>query len=111
MGILDSIERTGNLTYSEQEVVQFILDNKDLLKDLTINELATATYTSNATIIRLCKKLGLSGYTEFRLALIKDIEKRRKETREIDMSYPFRRKESSEELLKIMLDLFVKNIK
>ncbi len=43
-----------------------------LLVYMTIEELAKPTYTSHSAIIRLCKKLGFTGFKEFRLELGRD---------------------------------------
>ena len=39
-------------------------------------ELAEVSFTSKATVVRLCKKLGLSGYQEFRLKLVEEINQK-----------------------------------
>ncbi len=105
MAIIDKLESIHNLTNVEKELVRYILEHKDQIIDLNIADLATITDTSNATIIRLCRKLDMSGYKEFKIEFIKDLERRRKEKKSIDMSYPFRYKQSSQEIMKTMVEL------
>ena len=50
------------------------MNHLDLLEELSINDLAKKTYTSNATIIRLCRKTGYSGYKALKVDLIKERE-------------------------------------
>lgn len=67
--IIDKLERMEDFTSQEKEVAKFILENPSLIKDLSTEELAKATYTSQATVVRLCKKLETKGYNDFKLKL------------------------------------------
>ena len=64
--IIEQIKNIENLTIQEQAVVAYILDNPRGLLKMSINDLAKESFTSSATIVRLCKKLGLSGYAELK---------------------------------------------
>lgn len=55
--ILD-ISQENKYTETEKEVIDYLMNHLDLLEELSINDLAKKTYTSNATIIRLCRKIG-----------------------------------------------------
>lgn len=105
MAVLDKLESLNQLTTVEKEIVKYILEHKDQIIHLNISDLASMTDTSNATIIRLCRKLDLSGYKEFKIEFVKDLERRRKEKLNIDMSYPFRAKQSSQEIMKMIVEL------
>lgn len=105
MAVLDKLESICNLTTIEKEIVKYILENKHQIINLNISDLANVTDTSNATIIRLCHKLGMSGYKEFKIEFVKDLERRRKEKLNIDMSYPFKHKQSSQEIMKTIVEL------
>ncbi len=105
MTLLEQLENATNLTPVEQEVAEYILENKDEIINLTILDLANVTYTSNATIIRLCRKLGAKGYKDFKVQLVKDIERRRKKQRDINMNFPVEQLESSDDITKMMADL------
>jgi DNA-binding MurR/RpiR family transcriptional regulator len=65
--IIDKLERMENFTSQEKEIAKFILNNPQLIKELTTEELAKATFTSQATVVRLCKKLETKGYHDFKL--------------------------------------------
>jgi len=58
---------------AEQSVASYIIEHPDIVVTLSVSELAEKAGTSMATIIRLCKKVGLSGYQEMKLVLAKDI--------------------------------------
>lgn len=55
--IIDRLERMDDFTYQEKEVVRYILGNIPLIKEMSTEELAKATFTSQATVVRLCKSL------------------------------------------------------
>lgn len=59
----------NELNENDRHIAQYIIQNKDLCKTLTITELATQTLTSKSSILRLTKKLGFSGFSEFKYYL------------------------------------------
>lgn len=67
--IIDKLERMEGFTSQEKEVAKYILENISLTKELSTEELAKATFTSPATVVRLCKKLETKGYNDFKLNL------------------------------------------
>ncbi len=70
--IVDRLKETPNLTVQEQAVVDYILEKPRALLKMSIHDLAASSYTSAATIIRLCKKIGTSGYSEFKTLYISE---------------------------------------
>lgn len=63
-------EYLNKASITEKGVIEFILNNTYETSRLSIYELAEKTYSSPSTIIRLCKKIGYSGYKEFSKDLI-----------------------------------------
>lgn len=57
------------LTPAEERVAALVLDNPAAVSALTISELADRAATSETTVLRFAKRLGLSGYPQLRLAL------------------------------------------
>jgi DNA-binding MurR/RpiR family transcriptional regulator len=64
--IIDQLEEKIDFTNSEKQIADYILKNIYNIAELTASELGEKSYTSKATVIRLCKKLGLSGYEDLR---------------------------------------------
>lgn len=54
---------------AERRVAQWILADPVATSALTITQLAEVAETSQTTVVRLCKALGLSGYPQLRLTL------------------------------------------
>jgi RpiR family carbohydrate utilization transcriptional regulator len=63
----------NDLTKTEQKTAAYILDNPSEVIHMTITELAEAAKNAEATVFRLCKKLGFSGYQELKIALAGDL--------------------------------------
>ena len=57
------------LTPAEDRVATVVLEDARRASDLTITALAQAAETSETTVLRFCKRLGLRGYPQLRLAL------------------------------------------
>ncbi|QIM22724.1 MurR/RpiR family transcriptional regulator [Phycicoccus sp. HDW14] len=58
-----------SLSPAEDRVAEQVLANPRAAAGLTISELAVAATTSETTVLRFCKRLGLRGYPQLRLAL------------------------------------------
>jgi RpiR family carbohydrate utilization transcriptional regulator len=65
--VIGKMKHISNLTVQEKSIVDYILDNPNIILKTTAEDLAVLTYTSSSTIVRLCKKLGTTGYPDFRL--------------------------------------------
>lgn len=74
--LLEKLKDEANFTSHEKETAHYILENLDKAPGMSSGELARAAYTSKATVVRLCQKLGLSGYQEFRLKLVEEINQK-----------------------------------
>lgn len=62
-----------SLTKAEKKVADVVLDKADEIIYDSITELAEKCNVGETTIIRFCRKIGLSGYQEFKLLLARDL--------------------------------------
>ena len=69
---MTQLEFELDFSHSEKEIAHYILNEGEKVLNLSIKELAKKTYTSPATIVRLCHKLGLEGYGDFKIKYSKD---------------------------------------
>ena len=83
-------ESAHNFSSTEKEIARIILDNPQLVADLSVHALAKHTFSSASTIVRLCNHIGYSGYKEFRWAVTYELAQREQnrkiEQKEIDRS-------------------------
>ena len=74
MGLFEQInDKLESLSNTERNILNYVIKNIYNVKKMPIRQLAAATFVSTATISRLSKKLGFSGYDEF-LDSIKETE-------------------------------------
>ena len=58
---------------AKRHLCVFIQQNAEAILHMTISELGKAASVSDATITRLCRRGGYSGYSEFRVLLARDL--------------------------------------
>lgn len=63
-------EVKNDLSVKELEVAQYIITHSQSVKNMSIQTLAKLNYVSTSTILRLCNKLGYSGFSDFKVDLI-----------------------------------------
>lgn len=64
----------NEFTKTEKVVADFILENPSIVVSLTTKNLAVQTGTSEAAVIRFCKRIGINSFTDFKIALAKDLD-------------------------------------
>ena len=110
MGLIQQLTKQENFTSTDKEIADYIVNHKDEICDYTVDRLARASYCSRASIIRLCRKLGLEGYREFTIAFSRELEKYHKDQKAIDMNYPFLGKDNSRDEEQRIADLMIEAI-
>lgn len=73
MNLLIKMKRIRDLSPSERQVVDFVLNDPELAANMGIVEIAKKTYTSTSTVMRVCKKLDMNSYIDFRIQLTADL--------------------------------------
>lgn len=58
---------------AEKRIADYILKNPEKVVDMTSAQLARISASSEATVTRLCKKLGFENYRTFKFALMRDM--------------------------------------
>lgn len=100
MNILMKMRTIKDLSPSERHVIDYILNNLDEVANIGIVELAQKSFTSTSTIRRLCAKLGIDSYIDFRLQLTMDLKSYMKESIIKGASIPVRKHDSMHEIIR-----------
>ncbi|AAM23512.1 DNA-binding MurR/RpiR family transcriptional regulator [Caldanaerobacter subterraneus subsp. tengcongensis MB4] len=74
-------EMSSSFTPSEAKIAKYILENPTVVTELSVNELANACDTSEASIIRFCRTIGLKGFQELKIKIAVSLAK---QTRKLD---------------------------
>ena len=95
MAVLEKLKLAEGFTSVEKKLADYIVDNVEAVSRMSITHLAEVTFTSNASIVRLCHKLGVDGYRELRIELAAETERARSATTGVDVNHPFSNDEST----------------
>lgn len=79
-------EEIMSLNELEMNVYQYILKNKEKAGYMKIRELAEEAHVSTTTILRFCKKMGCSGYSEFKVQFKMYLKDQLQPETDIDLS-------------------------
>ncbi len=96
MNITSQLQNLDQFSANEQSVARYILENKDAILHMSVHELAKVTFTSGSTVMRLCKKIGLSGFREFKINFARELSTRQES--DVDPNFPFSRNDSIAEI-------------
>ncbi len=89
MMILEKLNDLAVYKPTEKSIICYLIENLNSLDSLTISALAKGTYTSNATVVRFCQGLGFSGFRDFKIQLIKEINHQYQDISKVDANMPF----------------------
>ncbi|WP_026399865.1 MurR/RpiR family transcriptional regulator [Acholeplasma equifetale] len=68
--MLNMLKNKESLSTAERVVLDYLIENKTILKDFSVEKIAEAAYTSPASVVRMCKKLGYNGFKDFKIDFI-----------------------------------------
>lgn len=94
MLIIEKLNLKEKMSDGEESIAAFILTlGKELHKYSTRN-IAEATLTSPATVIRLCKKLDFKGFDDFKEQFLKEMNYLDQQYGKVDANFPFNRNDT-----------------
>lgn len=109
MTLIEQMRRTS-FTQAKQQVVDYLLSHLDDLAGLSLDDLAKKSYTSHATVIRVCQQLHKKGYRELKIALLKELEACKFTTQQVNYTIPFDSDESIDHIEQKMYSLYQESI-
>lgn len=112
MLIEEKLTQQETFTTNEKRIADYLRMNLEAAVYMTIEELAKETYTSHSAIIRFCKKIGYSGFKEFRFELGREVHQLVAQFNQvIDPNFPFTVDDDAKMIAKKMADLSIQAIK
>lgn len=73
MSILIRLRDYRNLPAAENEIRKYILKYPKEVLDMTVYDIAKATFTSPASVVRLCKRMDVSGFNRLKIQLSSEV--------------------------------------
>lgn len=75
INLLQTRELKAKFTKSEESILDFIEKNFDKIPKYSVVKLCEEAYASQASVNRVCKKLGFKGFSELKYSIEQDLEK------------------------------------
>ena len=94
MGLLKKIELANNFSSVERILGKYVLENGEKVLNMSTKELAKATFTSPASIVRFCRKLEYEGYNDFKIALSAQLQYTFDRNSETNPNFPFKKRDT-----------------
>ena len=74
MGLIQQMKKQENMTERERDICNYMLEHPERVETISSRELGHATFTSAASVTRLCQKLGQKGFPEFKLQFVRELQ-------------------------------------
>lgn len=103
--LVEQLINNKKLTESEQQIAKFIEKYPRVVINLSLEELSQECYVSQASIIRLCKKLGTKGFADFKIQLASELSAFALDERQIPVDAPIDADASCEEIAQTFYNL------
>ncbi|WP_295756475.1 MurR/RpiR family transcriptional regulator [uncultured Holdemanella sp.] len=105
------IELCDSMTPLESEIASYILNNRDEVMKLKIQELADILFISKSAIHRFVKKIGFNGFNDLKVSIAKENADLLENNSYINVNYPFQAKDNPRQIAFKLLELYEKAIK
>lgn len=105
------IELCDSMTPLESEIASYILNNKDAVTKLKIQELADILFISKSAIHRFVKKIGFNGFNDLKVSIAKENADLLENNSYINVNYLFQAKDNPRQIAFKLLELYEKAIK
>ena len=105
------LELCDSMTPLESEIASYILNNKDAVTKLKIQELADILFISKSAIHRFVKKIGFNGFNDLKVSIAKENADLLENNSYINVNYPFQAKDNPRQIAFKLLELYEKAIK
>lgn len=105
MNIIKELKNASNFSYVEQTIANYILEHREEVLCMSVQDLAKETHTSASGVIRLCKKLNFNGYARFKIELSAQLQKNTENESMVNANFPFQSGDSFKEISKKLYKL------
>ena len=110
MTITSQLQKKTNFTGNEIDIADYILSHKEEILQMSIQSLASETYTSTSAIMRLCQRMHLSGFKEFKIMYAKELSNVSSKVPEIDPNFPFSKNDTISEISEQLKNLTIQTL-
>lgn len=94
MTIQQLLQEQVGFTENEKVIADYILSHRDEVLQISIQSLALKTYTSTSAIMRLCARMNLPGFKDFKFRFSQELLASSTEYQDVDPNFPFNKNDS-----------------
>lgn len=106
MSLIEKLTEKDHFSNSEKQLADYILENKGKVLSMSVQELSKVTYTSTSSVVRLCRKIDLEGFQEFKISFASELQKTEENLEFlIDPNFPLSKNDSFYECSKKLYQL------
>lgn len=105
MNIKEALIKQEKFTDSEKELANFILKKKEKILNMSVQEISEQTYTSTSAVVRLCRKINLKGFKDFKIKYSAELQQDYRQITDIDANFPIDEDDTISELAAKLLNL------
>lgn len=110
MDIILALNKQEHFNETEKFIANFILKNPQSILEQSIQDISIATYSSTSSIVRLCRKIGLKGFSDFKIQLSAQLQIKPKVLIEVNPNFPFSDNDTNEDVLNKLKGLYTDSI-
>ena len=99
------------LSEGEKTLAAYILAHGMEIAKYSTRSLAEVTYTSPPTVLRLCKKLGFTGFDDFKQNFVRELEYLDQQQGKVDFNFPFAENDSPMRVAQNIGELYEEAVK
>lgn len=111
MLIVDKLALQEKLSEGEKTLAAYILAHGMEIAKYSTRSLAEVTYTSPPTVLRLCKKLGFTGFDDFKQNFVRELEYLDQQQGKVDFNFPFAENDSPMRVAQNIGELYEEAVK
>ncbi|MBC1514682.1 MurR/RpiR family transcriptional regulator [Listeria immobilis] len=108
--IFDKLRQVKHLTNTEQIIATFILEYPRIVVNISLEELSNQCHASQASIIRLCKKMGVKGFSDFKIKLASELTSFALDGNQISFDLPISKSATTEEIADTFYQLSIRSL-
>lgn len=92
-------EMTMRYTDARASVARFLLEQRAAVNHLSMQQVADATYTSKATLVRVAKSMSFAGWTDLVKHYVEEVYYLESQFRHADVNIPFEKGDSTDDII------------
>ena len=111
MSLIIRLRESIGFTPNEIEVSRYIIENTEKILKMSSTELANKTFTSAATITRLCKKIDVESFQDFKIQLATEVNYFQINSIEIYKNNEINKSDSLSDVMNKIISLSIDSLK